>query len=252
MIMNPFDPYLMRMRDYENDLKNKGRSVRVWYTEPFSDQGEVLPPPSSTLILKENTAVELGGPQTAGSTFMIWTEDVSLLTDGRITLAGPDIPETRGGALPFGQVTMVGGYALNKEIQYRLEREHTIAERIPGYMVRSTGGRIWSRVSREALDNEFSLRLLGTLILTRLRTRIPAIAAAEILFVTSSVEDVQKLERIGAQVRKLSHDLRRERIKQTASGEYECEASVSCEVCPDNQVCAEIRNILTIRKKVSA
>jgi hypothetical protein len=72
---------------------------------------------------------------------------------------------------------------------------------------------------------------------------------AEILFVTSSVEDVQNLEKIGAQVRKLSHDLRRERFKQITDGEYECESNISCDVCPDIEVCSEIRQILIIRKK---
>jgi hypothetical protein len=75
------------------------------------------------------------------------------------------------------------------------------------------------------------------------------VTAAEILFVTSSIEDVQGLESIGAQVRKLSHDLRRERIIQTANGELECETAISCDVCPDNEVCTEIRKLVTIRKK---
>jgi len=197
--------------------------------------------------------VELGGPQTAGSTFVMWTEDVSIVSDGRITLVGPDVVEAKGGRLPFGQVTLVGGLALSKEIHPRLEREQYAAERVPGYMVRSTGGRIWSRVSREALDGGFSLRLLGATIICHIRTKLPPVTAAEILFVTSSVEDVQNLERIGAQVRKLSHDLRRERLKETAKetadGKYECESDISCEVCPDNEVCSEIREIVVIRKK---
>ena len=249
--MNPFDPYFERIREYENHLKNNGRSVRVWHARPFDDLEGTPQQTYSPIILKENTAVELGGPRTVGSNFMIWTEDVSLVCNGQITLVGPDIPETRGGTLPLGQVTLVGGLALSKEIQSRLEREQYAAERVPGYMVRSTGGRIWSRVSYEALDNGFSFRSLGATILCHLRAKLAAVNVAEILFVTSSVEDVQNLEKIGAQVRKLSHDLRRERIKETADGEYECESDISCEACPDNEVCSEIREILVIRKKDS-
>jgi len=249
--MNPFDPYFERIREYENHLKNNGRSVRVWHARPFDNTEGTPQQTYSPIVLKENTAVELGGPQTAGSTFMMWTEDVSLVSDGRITLVGPDVVEAKGGRLPFGQVMLAGGLALSKEIPPRLEREQYAAERVPGYMVRSTGGRIWSRVSYEALDNGFSLRLLGAAILCHIRAKISPVTVAEILFVTSSVEDVQNLERIGAQVRKLSHDLRWERIKQTADGKYECESDISCEVCPDNEVCSEIREILVIRKKGS-
>ena len=249
--MNPFDPYLRRIRDYNKDLEKKGRRVRVWFDDPLSG-GEVTPSQAaSPLILKENTAVELGGPQTAGSTFMIWTKDVSLISDGQIMLVGPDFGEVNGGTLPFGQVTLVGGPAISKEIQSRLEREQYAAERLPGYMVRSTGGRIWSRVSFQALDDGLSLRSLGASIIAHLHDKLPTVTAAEIIFITSSIDDVQNLERIGAQVRKLSHDLRRERLRETADGQYICENEISCEACTDNEVCSEIREILVIRKKVN-
>ena len=150
--------------------------------------------------------------------------------------------------IPFGQVILIGGVSLNKELQPGLERDLRDAECVPGYGVRSTGGRIWSRVSREARDNGFSLRRLGSTILSQLRRSQTAVTAAEIVFVTSSAEDVQSLERIGAQVRKLSHDLRRERLKQVSDDVYECQTGVSCEVCTDSEVCTDIRQIVAIRK----
>ncbi len=247
--MNPFDPYFKRIRDYESALLNSGRRVQVWSARPSDNGNDIATQFTSPLILKENTAVELGGPRTAGSTFIIWTEDVSLISNGRITLVGPDLAEAAEGILPFGQVTLVGGPALSNEIQPRLAREHYAAERVPGYMVRSTGGRIWSRVSDKALGDGFSLDFLGTTIISHLLASMSAITVAEILFVTSCVEDVQNLEKIGVQVRKLSHELRRERIKQTADGEYQCESNISCDVCPDIEVCSEIRKILVLRKK---
>jgi CO dehydrogenase/acetyl-CoA synthase beta subunit len=249
--MNPFDPYFYQIRDYTKDMENRGRRVRIWFAQPSDNMQSTLNHPSSPLILKENTAVELGGPQTAGSAFMIWTEDVSLISNGRITLVGEDIAEASSGTLPLGQVTLVGGPAIIKEIQPRLEREQYAAERVPGYMVRSTGGRIWSRVSYQALDSGLSLRSLGATIISHLRNRLDAVTVAEILFVTSTVDDVQDLERIGVQIRKLSHDLRRQRIKETANGGYECDTGISCEVCPDSEVCSEIRKVITIRKRGS-
>jgi CO dehydrogenase/acetyl-CoA synthase beta subunit len=249
--MNPFDLYLQQTRDFSKDLEKKGRRVRVWFDDPLGGGGVTPSQAASPLILKENTAVELGGPQTAGSTFMIWTKDVSLISDGQIMLVGPDLSEVDGETLPFGQVTLVGGPAISTEIQSRLEREHYAAEHIPGYMVRSTGGRIWSRVSFQALDDGLSLRSVGAAIIAHLREKLPAVTAAEIIFITSSTDDVQNLERIGAQVRKLSHDLRRERLRETADGQYICENEISCEACTDNDVCSDIREILVIRKKVN-
>jgi CO dehydrogenase/acetyl-CoA synthase beta subunit len=243
-----FDPYFALIRDYEDDLRIKGRSVRVWSAGQSRIEERVETQKQSPLILKEDTAVELGGPATAGTTFLLWTNDASLVSDGRVTLIGQDITEIAEKVLPFGQVVLVAGSSLNKERQPRLERHLRDAEAVSGYAVRSTGGRIWSRVSREARDQGFSLRRLGGTILDRLRARQAAVTAAEIVLVTTSLEDVQSLEKIGAQVRKLSHDLRRERLKQVSDDVYECQSGVSCDVCADNDVCTDIKQIVAIRK----
>jgi CO dehydrogenase/acetyl-CoA synthase beta subunit len=246
--MGLFDPYFALIRDYEDDLRIKGRIVRVWPADQPRVGEQAETPAQTTLILKEDTAVELGGPASAGTAFLLWTDDVSLVSDGRVTLIGPDITETTTNVLPLGQVMLVAGSSLKKELQPRLERDLRYAEGVPGYATRSTGGRIWSRVSRRAYEDGFSLRRLGGTILSQLHRKQAAEAAAEIVFVTSSVEDVQSLEKIGAQVRKLSHDLRRERLKQVSNGEYECQSGVACDVCTDNEVCADIRQIVAIRK----
>jgi CO dehydrogenase/acetyl-CoA synthase beta subunit len=138
--------------------------------------------------------------------------------------------------------------SLNKELQPGLERDLRDAEGVPGYAVRSTGGRIWSRVSHQARERGFSLPRLGSTILDQLHWKQAAVTTAEIVFVTSSVEDVQSLERIGTQVRKLSHDLRRERLKQVSDDVYECQSGIACDVCTDNEVCTDIRQIVAIRK----
>jgi CO dehydrogenase/acetyl-CoA synthase beta subunit len=246
--MNPFDPYFALIRDYVKDLRDRGRTTRFWTSMSVEDADGSTAGHSQGIILMDETAVELGGPRAASSTFVLWTNDLSLISDGTTTLVGPDIPELQDTRPSFGQVTLLGGPTLGRDAQPRLERAVHAAERAPGYMARSTGGRIWSRVSRQAVRARFSFGALGSGILRSLSTMTPAIAASEIIFVTSSEDDVRALERIGAQVRKLAHDLRRERLRETTDGSYECENPVSCEACPDNDVCSEIREILVIRK----
>jgi CO dehydrogenase/acetyl-CoA synthase beta subunit len=243
-----FDPYFALIRDYEDDLRIKGRNVRVWSADQSRIEKKVGTQAQSSLILKEDTAIELGGPATAGTAFLLWTDDVSLVSDGRVTLIGPDITETVETVIPFGQVILIGGMSLNKELQPGLERDLRDAECVPGYGVRSTGGRIWSRISRQAREKGLSLPRLGSTIISQLHQNQAAVTSAEIVFVTSSVEDVQSLERIGAQVRKLSHDLRRERLKQVSDDVYECQSGIACDVCTDNEVCTDIRQIVAIRK----
>jgi CO dehydrogenase/acetyl-CoA synthase beta subunit len=232
--MNPFDHYFQSIEDYTAGLREKGRSVRVWFA------GKPVPgvnPQAAKLwprVLKEDTALELGGPLSAGTIFFLCSGDESLIHDGRITLAGPDISETAEKILPFGQVILVAGPTLTKGINPALENELYNSGKIPGYMLRSTGGHIWSRVSHQAMRDGFSLKLLGNAILDHIHTNLEPVSAAEVLFVTSSVGDVQELEKIGIGVRTLAHDLRRERIKQATDGAFECESDGDCEVCPNS------------------
>jgi len=238
--MNPFDPYFARINYYVDELREKNRTVRVWFA------GTPAPTVNSSAesrwprVLKEDTAVELGGPLTAGTVFFLCTDKVSLISDRRITLVGPDITETMGKVLPFGQVVLVARPTLTKGITPELENELYNSGKIPGYMVRSTGGHIWSRVSYQARDDGFSLKLLGCAILDHIRRNVTAASVAEVLFVTSSVSDVQELEKIGILVRKVAHDLRRERIKQASDGAFQCELDGACDICPNSKICAEI------------
>ena len=250
--MNALDAYVARLREYESELVSRGRDQRIWFQDSPRPPRKSSGQGASPLILKENTAVELGGPRTVGTSFILCTEDPDQVFDGRIMLIGPDVPELResgGRGVPFGQVVLAAGPGVAAGTYVELERELHVATRIRGYMVRGGGDRIWARVSAEACDAGFSFRVLGGEIISHVCGTLAEIEAAEVLFVTSSLDDVANLERIGSQVRKLSHDLRRQRLKLVAVGIYECEAAVSCEVCPDSPVCAEIRQILVIRKK---
>ena len=234
--MNPFSPYFQSVKDYTAALRGKDRAVRVWFADRSA--AAVNSPAESRWprVLKEDTAVELGGPLSAGTIFFLCGDDLSLIEDGRITLVGADIIETTDKILPFGQAVLVAGPTLTKGITPELENELYCAGRVPGYMLRSTGGHIWSRLSHQAVHDGFSLKLLGQAILNHIYANLAAVSAAEVLFVTSSVADVRELDRIGTLVRDLAHGLRRERIRQATVGAFECESDGDCDACPNSAV----------------
>jgi CO dehydrogenase/acetyl-CoA synthase beta subunit len=234
--MNPFDHYFQSIESYTAGLREKDRSVRVWFADRLVPAVNSPAESRWPRVLKEDTALELGGPLSAGTIFFLCTVDASLIYDGRITLAGPDISETVEKILPFGQVILVAGPTLTKGINPALENELYNSGQIPGYMLRSTGGHIWSRVSHQAMRDGFSLKLLGQAILEHIYANLASVSAAEVLFVTSSAADVRELDSIGALVRKLAHDLRRERIRQATGEEFECESDGNCETCPNSAV----------------
>lgn len=236
--MNPFNPYFNVIKDYIDELRQRDRTVRVWFADKRTPTMKSSANSLWSRVLQEDTAVELGGPMTAGTIFFLGTDDVSLIHDGSITLVGPDIIETMDRIVPFGQVVLVSGPTLTNGIDPKLENELYTSGKITGYMVRSTGGHIWSRVSHQAKDAGFSLKLLGSAILDHVRTNLASVSVAEVLFVTSNVDDVQQLDKIGVQVRTAAHDLRRERIKRASDGALQCELGGDCDICPNSEVCA--------------
>ncbi len=165
------------------------------------------------------------------------------LRDGRITLVGPDFPAASASSLPFAQVLMVGGDFSDEYDCYRDLRDATYNVRLRGFMTRVFPGRqsIWCRVSKEALAGGFSVQVLGSSLIQALK-KLEFVRSVEVLFVTSSREDVEELSGPADKVLDIVEAL----IKM-----YE-EMNFDCEECEYVEVCDEVVELRQIREKLKA
>lgn len=252
-----FDIYIKKLTQYGAEVLQKGGEVREIDCPPsVIELLEELPVrvghgASPGIILRGDTFIELGNPDSGSSAFLLWTDNTSLLTDGRITLIGPDIPESSGGSLPFGQVLMVGGESLSEKEHEELTRNQYIADQIEGYMIRSIPQHMWSRVSKEAAEKGFCFETLGRALMAIFKSEVSKIQAMEIIFVTSSREDLKPLESIDEQVREISHNITKDvwKAKGYDLDEIECTLGWDCRSCEYKPVCDEIRKVVKVRKK---
>lgn len=250
-----FDAYVKKMAEYVEGMRGKGRQVREF--DCPGDPGKLLeelpvrvgPEASSGIILRGDTFVELGSPDAGSCAFLLWTNNPSLVGDGKITLIGPNIQESEGTSLPFGQVLMVGGAGLGKEEHSALEHNQYIADQIEGYMLRSTSERMWGRVSKDAATKGFDFDTLGKALMSIFKTAMPKVQAIEVIFITSDKEDMRQLDNIAEQVRKISKDITRETWLARGYDILECTLGWDCNTCSDKPVCDEIREVITVRKK---
>jgi len=250
-----FDVYVNKIADYVESVRGKGRQIREF--DCPGDPSRLLdglpvrvgPEAGSGVILRGDTFVELGSPDTSSSGLILWTDTPSLVRDGKITLIGPDIQESEGASLPFAQVLMLGGTGLGKEDHSALEQNQYIADQIEGYMLRSTPERIWGRVSKDAATKGFNLVTLGKALMSIFKTAVPKVQAMEIVFITSDKEDVQQLNSIAEQVRMISKDITRETWLVRGYDVLECTFGWDCNSCSYKPVCDEIREVITVRKK---
>jgi CO dehydrogenase/acetyl-CoA synthase beta subunit len=253
--MKAYEIHLARVREYIAEKKRQERQIREIECDTGDDKlvhglpVHVGPQDKSNIILKEDTFVELGNPSVASCAFVIWSDDLSCVADGRVTLIGADIQESEGKSLPFGQVIIVGGSELKEEHYLALERTQYTSDQIEGYMLRSVPRRVWSRVSNEAAGRGFSFETLGRALMSIFRGKYPLVQATEVVFVTSSKEDVNQLDGIAADVRKFSGELRK--LVRQDDGTYEC-TEYSCDTCDEKTVCDEIREWVILRRKKAA
>jgi CO dehydrogenase/acetyl-CoA synthase beta subunit len=235
--MKLFEPVIGEIRDYVNGLR-----ARTAVRGPFpADAGAWPGGTGGNVVLQQDTAVELGSPRDESIAFVVWTSDLSLVNDGMITLAGPDLRDNGGKGLPFGKVVILGVMDFNEDNCFDLHREIELLRydlNLSGYMMRAVSqyGREWSRVSKRAVEGGFKLGTLGGALLRMYRSK-PFVAAAEAVFVTSSPEDVRMLS---APFEKASRLI-------GALNKMASELSLDCDDCDYSDVCSEVEGLRSMR-----
>jgi CO dehydrogenase/acetyl-CoA synthase beta subunit len=196
------------------------------------------------LVLQADAALELGSPKDESVSFILWTEDLSLVRDGAMTLIGPDIGEIKSKSSPFGKVAIIGGTDFIPENCYDryLDMDQARYEvSLKGYMMRAVSQhmREWSRIHREAWSGGLSLFMLGSALVQRYR-RLDYVHSVELLFITESNEAVRELAAAGEQavgylgaIRRMSDD-----------------SSMECETCDYQQVCDGVEDLKKIHEAV--
>ena len=250
--MSVFDAYIQKVTEYVEALRTKGLETKEFTCLRAPDRikeglpVQVGPNAHRGIILRSDTYLELGNPLAGSCAFVLWTEKPSLVRDGKVTLIGPDIPESADGSLPFAQILIVGGEELSDKDHESLIQHQYVSDRIEGYMIKSAPDRVWSRVSKDAAKKGFDFEILGKALLGIVKSEEPKVQAMEIFFVTTSKEDVDGLANIATQVRKISKDIVKENWKIRG---YDIECASDCSSCGEKLVCDDIREVISIKKK---
>ncbi len=212
------------------------------YREYRSADHAAWPPgKKGSIVMKCDTALELGAPGLESVSFLTWTNDRSLVRDGIVSVAGPDLGEAAGGTLPFGKVVLLGVTGFDEANCYERHREiermrHGLG--LDGYMMRAASQylREWSRVSLFAVGKGLGLANLGAAVMKLYRSNL-YITSVELLFVTSTSARVSMLRRIGERAAKLI----------SAMNRMSEEMSFDCNGCDYAGVCGEVDGLRALR-----
>lgn len=244
--MRPSDIFIKRLDDFVEARRQEGKKVTE-IEAPTSPEAlleglpiQVRPRANKGVILAEDTYLELGNPSMGSCSFVLFTDEVSFVCDGRITLVGQEVHETQEKSLPFGQVIIVAGQEYSDENFLRVERSQFVADQIEGYMIRSVPQRMWSRISHEVAQKGFSFEALGRALMAIYKTKHPFIEAMEVLFVDSAREDVQELYQMASEAQKITKQIKKIKQKEYVTDEQ-------CDDCNYEPICDEIKEMLKLR-----
>jgi CO dehydrogenase/acetyl-CoA synthase beta subunit len=247
-----FDEYIGKLAEYAAALRAGGAPVQEFDCTGSPEAlraglpVKVGPGSNPGIILRSDTFMELGNPAAGSCSLLLWTDDPARIRDGRIALFGPGIQESAGASLPFGQVLIAAGEGLKAEDQEALQQAQHVSDQIEGYMVRTTAENVWGRVSADAGARGFDFETLGRALMSLVKAEVPGVSAMEVVFVTSSKEDVTRLGEIASKVKQLGGEILRETWK--ARG-YDMDCEFDCESCMDESVCDEIRDVIAANRK---
>lgn len=238
--MQIFDDDIAWLRRYIESKRTQGRDVRLLDSSKGDQRyPHFLNKGSATIVLHEDTWLELGNPNTKSTAPVLVTENLDLVNDGAITLVGPDIPEARG-SLPFAQILLIASDELQDE-DYRKINSFQYELELTGYMIKAVPSSltIWSRVSNDTAAEGFSFEVLGRAILHRYKSTFN-IPSMQIIFVTSSEEDVEELEDLRHKVTRII----------SAMNKMIEEMSFDCSSCEYLDVCGDVRQLGALRERL--
>ncbi len=222
----------------------KARTFEAAASSSFDNSDDGAKGPN--IIFREDMALELGHPSVGSCAAVLATRNASLIKSGRITLVGPDVGETEEQRLSFAQIALSHCEGSPEEACPAMDRVLHASALIEGYMLRSVPNMIWARVSKDAMRSGFSLRDLGSILISSLNSKCPGIIGSEVLFVTGRREDIDELNEIVGPARDKLRKI--QTFGRNEDGSYECDTSLDCTVCPEKPVCDTIRDVIKIRK----
>jgi len=230
--MGLFDEHIAMIRNIMDSFQGR-EHVRTF------DSEKVVPwPRGDGVILSDEVGLELGKKDRTSLWMILWSNGG--ISNGRITLVGSDLSEACG-EIPFAEVVLVDGDFRDHYEAYRELRDKIFSVRLNGYSTRVLPSRkaIWCRVSKGAQEKGISFAHIGAALIEEIR-KLPDVRGAEVLFVSSSVDDVRSLEEVASGAQSVVDAL----LKM-----YE-EETFDCESCDYREVCEAVGELKKIREEL--
>ncbi len=242
MQMTAFDDLIGRVCGYTAEC-GEARASHIGASERITS----IPKVCGGVVLRSQMHCELGGPSEHSCGYCLPTASSKGFEDGRVRVLGMGCGEMpKGACVPFAQVLLLAGEGLDDSNFQKLVDSQHARSLVPGYMMRSYPGKMWGRVSVQAVQAGFDFETLGAALREHVTKVVPEVELFEAIFATRAA-DVKFLEGLSSEYLGITHDLKK-KLWGVKGIDIDCPFGGHCGACSRKDTCDEIRHLSALRK----
>lgn len=201
------------------------------------------------IILKEETALELGGVNKKSFSLVFPINEIDLVIDGQITLIGKEMDQISDKSIDFGLFILIGSNKITEKDFDALRHFNFISNSIDGFMIRTIPRRFWCRISKNIINN-FSFEFLGNAIMHLYKQKFKdSVNSIEIIFINSYPDIIDEFMDVSQDIRNYLDLKWKDKIEKWKK-RIDCDYEWECDACPYYDTCEEIKEVLEERNKI--
>ncbi|MFW9881402.1 MAG: hypothetical protein ACFFG0_50705, partial [Candidatus Thorarchaeota archaeon] len=148
-----------------------------------------------------------------------------------------------------GMIILIGGKRINEKDWDTLRQFNFISNGIEGFLIRTIPRKFWCRISENIMKN-FTLEFLGNAIFYLYKQRFKdLIESMEIFFVSSDADVIDDLIKITSNINSHINEKWLKKIEKWKK-RIDCEYDWGCEICPYQEACYDIKQVLVERERI--
>jgi CO dehydrogenase/acetyl-CoA synthase beta subunit len=245
------DTYKNILQKYSSNKESHIYQIKKDFFESFGNLHKFINPNSyKDIILKDETKIELGGPNNKSILVIEPTTTKNLVDDGNITLIGSDLGNFLDKSIDFGLLIFIEFNKIFKNYKIDWNNLKYLSDGIEGFMIRSIPRKFWCRIDKKFFHGNYKFEYLGFAIYHLFKKQYSKeIKKLEITFISSNFDLIQNLIDLNREMIISENDSLRSKIDNWKD-EINCEYNWNCQECPYIEECTKIKQILRRRTEL--
>ncbi|MFX0082013.1 MAG: hypothetical protein ACFE94_09695 [Candidatus Hodarchaeota archaeon] len=258
MKINLFEEFRENLENYINSESQKEKDIFIYKKNPnptnFFETLDIKVEldKHKEIILQEETRLELGGINNKSFSLVYPFSNLDIIKhikNGTITLIGPEIKDISDSSIDFGMIILIGGKKINEKDWDSLRQFNLISNGIEGFLIRTIPRKFWCRISENIIKN-FTLEFLGNAIFYLYKQQFKElIESMEIIFVSNNTKVIDEFIKLTSKINAHINEKWLKKIENWKK-RIDCDYDWGCEICPYQETCYDIKQVLVEREKI--